>query len=93
MFVRKAPFARDVNTPMFVIWGEGRWPGSENSQRYVGELERNYKVFRSKVYSGENYYVSSRANVRQMLLDMLDFFNQYLKSNVTQPPSGSVEVR
>lgn len=68
-----------VDTPQFVIWGEGRWPGSQNSRRYVEELERQYKPHRWKVYQGENYYVSSRANVRQMLLDMLDFFDVHLR--------------
>ena len=72
-------FVKDVNTPMFVIWGEGRWPSSQNSKNYVAELERYYKPHRAKVYYNENYYVSGRANVRQMMLDMLEFFDQYLK--------------
>jgi dipeptidyl aminopeptidase/acylaminoacyl peptidase len=76
-------YAKDVNTPIFVIWGEGRWPGSLNSKNYVTELERFYKTHRAKVYQGENYYVSTRANVRQMLLDMTDFFDQYLKTDKT----------
>jgi len=80
-------FAKDVNTPLFVIWGEGRYPGSDNSLRYVQELERNYKWVRSKVYQGENYYVSGRANTRQMLLDMLEFFDQYLRDKVQPPPT------
>ena len=76
-----SPFysADQVDTPMFVIWGEGRWPASDNSARYVEELDRLYKPYRAKVYQGENYYVSSRANVRQMLLDMLEFFDDHLK--------------
>jgi dipeptidyl aminopeptidase/acylaminoacyl peptidase len=76
-----SPFysAAQVNTPMFVIWGEGRWPASDNSARYVAELDRLYKPHRAKVYYGENYYVSSRANVRQMLLDMLGFFDDHLR--------------
>jgi dipeptidyl aminopeptidase/acylaminoacyl peptidase len=80
-------FAREANTPMFVIWGEGRYPASDNSRRYVEELERNYKWVRYKVYPGENYYVTGRANVRQMLVDMLDFFDQYLKGTTTTLPS------
>lgn len=67
-----------VDTPMFVIWGEGKWPGSLNSKRYVEELERQYKPHQWKAYQGENYYVSGRANVRQMLLDMTEFFDRYL---------------
>ncbi|MBM3789698.1 MAG: S9 family peptidase [Acidobacteria bacterium] len=77
-------FVRQVSTPIFVIWGEGRWPGSQNSKRYAAELERHYKVFRAKAYPGENYYVSGAANTRQMLLDMLEFFDQYLRDG-SQP--------
>jgi len=86
-------FARDVTTPIFVIWGEGRWPGSDNSKLYIDELDRNYKFFRSKVYYGENYYVTGRGNVRVMLVDMLDFFDQYLKINVVSPSAPVSAVR
>ena len=86
-------FARDVTTPIFMIWGEGRWPGSDNSKRYIDELDRNYKYFRSKVYYGENYYVTGRGNVRVMLVDMLDFFDQYLKINVVSPSAPVSAVR
>ncbi len=72
-------FAKEVNTPIFVIWGEGRWPGSNNSKNYVAELDRLYKTYRAKAYQGENYYVSGRANVRQMLIDMTAYFDQYLR--------------
>jgi dipeptidyl aminopeptidase/acylaminoacyl peptidase len=68
-----------VDTPQFVIWGEGEWPSSLNSQLYVAELERQYKPHRWKAYQGENYYVSSRSNVRRMLLDILDYMDGYLK--------------
>ena len=78
-------YAEQVDTPMFVIWGEGRWPASDSSANYVAELERHYKPHRAKVYYDENYYVSGRANVRQMLLDMLDFFDQYLKGSENGP--------
>jgi len=33
-------------------------------------------------YSPEGYYVQSLRNTRQMWLDMLDFFNRYLKDDV-----------
>ena len=73
-------YVKEVNTPQFVIWGEGLWPASDSSARYVAELERLYKPHRAKVYYGEDYYVSNRDNVRQMLLDMLEFFDEHLKS-------------
>jgi hypothetical protein len=43
-----------------------------------------------KAYPNENFYVMSLANTRQMLLDMLDFFNQYLKDKVVT--EGSAEA-
>jgi dipeptidyl aminopeptidase/acylaminoacyl peptidase len=67
-----------VDTPIFVVWGEGRWPGSQNSRRFVDELERQYKPHSWKVYQGEMYYVSGRENTKQMLLDMTAFFTQHL---------------
>jgi dipeptidyl aminopeptidase/acylaminoacyl peptidase len=42
-------------------------------------MQRQYKTFRYKAFQGEDYYVNSRANRRQMMLDMLEFFDQYLK--------------
>jgi dipeptidyl aminopeptidase/acylaminoacyl peptidase len=86
-------YAREVNTPIFLIWGEGRWPGSDNSKLYADELDRNYKLYRSKVYYGENYYVTGRANVRIMLADMLDFFDQYLKNGAANPTAPASATR
>jgi len=68
-----------VTTPTFLVHGEGRFPESHASKRFAAELERHYKVVRYKAYPGENYYVSGLANTRQMYLDILEFFNQYLK--------------
>jgi dipeptidyl aminopeptidase/acylaminoacyl peptidase len=74
-----SPFywVKQVDTPIFVIWGEGRYPTSENSKLYVAELERQYKVYRAKAYPDEDYYVFGPGE-RQMVLDMLDFFQRYL---------------
>ncbi len=72
----------DIQTPVFLIHGEGLYPGSEQSRLFAVELERHYKVFRHKAYPGENYYVRSRKNRRRMLLDMADFFDQYLKTEI-----------
>lgn len=71
----------NVTTPTFVIHGEGLYPSSELAKLFATELERHYKVFKHKAYSPETFYVSSRVNRRQMLLDMLEFFDQYLKGN------------
>lgn len=69
-----------ATTPCFIIHGEGRLPQSQNSALFAKELERHYKTFQYKTYPGEGYYVQSPENVRQMLLDMLAWFDQYLKS-------------
>jgi dipeptidyl aminopeptidase/acylaminoacyl peptidase len=68
-----------ISTPTFLIHGEGHFPGSVASHNFAKELEKNYKVFRHKAYPNENYYIRGRENVRQMLLDVAEFFDQYLK--------------
>ena len=72
----------DVSTPVFLVHGVGRYPGSDQSEIFAQELENHYKPFRYKTYEAETYYVRGKANRRQMLLDMLDFFDQFLKDGV-----------
>jgi dipeptidyl aminopeptidase/acylaminoacyl peptidase len=69
----------NVATPTFLVHGEGFFPESRASHNFAEALEKNYKVFRHTAYPNENYYVRSRANRRQMLFDMLDFFDMFLK--------------
>lgn len=76
-------WVRDVSTPMFLVQGEGRYPHSPQSRLFAAALEKNYKVYRLKVYQGEPYYVTGRENSRQVLLDMSEFFDQFLKDRVT----------
>jgi dipeptidyl aminopeptidase/acylaminoacyl peptidase len=68
-----------VQTPTMLVHGEGRFPESHASKKFATELERHYKVFRYRTYPDENYYVSGAANQRRMFLDMLEFFDLYLK--------------
>ncbi|MBM4186749.1 MAG: S9 family peptidase [Gemmatimonadetes bacterium] len=68
-----------VQTPVMLLHGTGRFPNSQASKKFADELERHYKVFRYQTYPNENYYVNSLPNQRQMFLDMLDFFDRYLK--------------
>ncbi len=68
-----------ATTPCFVLHGEGRYPGSSSSRDFALALEMAYKPFWYKAYPGETYYVASPANVKQMLGDMKDFFDLYLK--------------
>jgi dipeptidyl aminopeptidase/acylaminoacyl peptidase len=77
-------FAEDVTTPTFLVHGEGFFPESRASHNFAAALEKNYKVFRHKGYPNENYYVRSRVNRRQMLLDMLQFFDEFLKDAVVE---------
>ncbi len=82
VYYRNSPFfaVKSIKTPAFVIHGEGRFPESPQMRDFALELERHYKVFEYKSYKGETFYVRSRANTRQMLLDMLEFFDRYLKN-------------
>jgi dipeptidyl aminopeptidase/acylaminoacyl peptidase len=81
----------NVTTPTFLVHGKGFFPESQASENFAVALERHYKVFRHKAYPNENYYVRSRENVRQLLLDMLQFFDEFLKDTVVErraPPAG-----
>lgn len=72
-----------VATPLFMVHGVGRYPGSDQSELFARALENHYKPFRYTTYPGENYYVYGKANRRKMLADMLDFFDQFLKDETT----------
>jgi dipeptidyl aminopeptidase/acylaminoacyl peptidase len=86
VYYRNSPFfaIKNITTPTFLIHGEGRFPESPQMKHFADEMERHYKVFRYKAYQGETYYVRGRENTRQMLLDMLDFFDGYLKDDVAE---------
>ncbi|MSR07059.1 MAG: S9 family peptidase [Gemmatimonadetes bacterium] len=87
VYRRNSPFywIKDIQTPTFLVWGEGHFPESPQMLQFAKEMERLYKVVRYKAYPNENFYVTSVANTRQMLLDMLDFFNQHLNDKVVTP--------
>lgn len=72
-----------VATPLFMVHGVGRYPGSDQSELFARALENHYKPFRYTTYPDENYYVYGKANRRKMLADMLDFFDQFLKDEAT----------
>lgn len=71
----------NVTTPVFMPYGKGRYPESPQSELFAIALQKYSKVFRIKSYPGENYYVRRLENRRQMLLDMLEFFDKYLKND------------
>jgi dipeptidyl aminopeptidase/acylaminoacyl peptidase len=70
---------KQATTPTLVIHGEGGLPRSSASADFVKAMEKEYKTVRYKTYPHEGYYVGSLANTRQMWLDMLDFFDEFLK--------------
>lgn len=72
----------DIKTPMFIIHGEGKYPPSPQSEQFAKELEAHYKTFQYKAYPNENYYVYGKENRRQMLLDMKEFLDKFLKDDV-----------
>jgi dipeptidyl aminopeptidase/acylaminoacyl peptidase len=82
-----------VTAPVFVLHGEGRTPpwrpavlDIPASREFVHALDRRFKVVRYTTYPGETYYVNGRQNVRQVMLDILDFFDQYLRDGIAASP-------
>lgn len=83
-------FAVDqATTRCFVLHGSGRYPQSAAGKEFALALERASKTFTYKTYPNETYDVASPANVRQMLLDMDDFFRLYLDLPPASVPNGA----
>ena len=87
--------AHQVTTPTFVVQGEGVTPAWRPgvypipaSLEFVHALDRYNKVVKYKVYPGESYYVTSREGSRQVLLDMLEWFDRYLRGGIAPPPGS-----
>ena len=81
--------AHEVTTPTFVIQGEGvaaDWRIREGQPQaaldFARKLDQHYKIVRYKAYPGEGYYVYGRDNTIQKLHDMLDFFEEFLVTEV-----------
>ena len=98
VYKRNSPIynVKRVTTPTFLVHGEGAqtpWrPGQVTvpaSLDFARALDAEYKIFRYKAYPGETYYVYGRANVREKLGDMLNFFDQFLKDRVSDAPSAA----
>ena len=68
-----------VTAPTFIVYGEGKDPWSDASRAFAYEMKRQYKTVESRVYHNDGYYVDAPANVRQLLLDVADFLDRYLK--------------
>lgn len=73
-----------LQTPIMIVHGEATTiPRSEASRLFADRMEMLYKPFVYKTYPNENYYISGRANVMQLMEDMLGFFDQHLKGKDT----------
>lgn len=82
----------NARAPVFVLHGEGRYPGSPQMTELFRELQRLSKPARYKAYPGENYYVRGFGNTVEMLADMKAFFDFYLLGrNVELPGVGRLE--
>ncbi|MFN2203814.1 MAG: S9 family peptidase [Caldilineaceae bacterium] len=81
VYVRCSPIysLADATTPVFLVHGEGRFPRSDASLKFARALEQDYKVFEYKVYPNECYYVISDENLCEMLPDIVDFLDRYLR--------------
>ena len=81
VWYRCSPFykVRDATTPTFVLHGEGREDWPETSRDFALEMKRHYKTTEYKVYPNDGFYVGSLPNVRQMLTDVADFLDRYLR--------------
>jgi len=75
-------YVKNVTTPMLIIQGEGRGAIVQDSQLFVEQLRRFNKVFGYKSYPGEGYFVGREENRRQLELERLKFFNQFLKDRI-----------
>ena len=84
--------AHEVTTPTFVIQGEGvaaGWRMREDQPQaalnFARKLDQHYKIVRYKAYPGEGYYVYGRQNTIDKLHDMLDFFEEFLVTDIRYP--------
>ncbi|MCC6772577.1 MAG: S9 family peptidase [Gemmatimonadaceae bacterium] len=73
--------AKDATAPAMVIHGFGLHvlDADYAAWKYARELAKNSKIVEYKAYPNETYYVYGRENTKQMLQDMLGFFERYLK--------------
>jgi dipeptidyl aminopeptidase/acylaminoacyl peptidase len=86
-------YVDSIQTPLFIINGEGKQlPRSMAGRQFADRLEFRYKPGKFKTYPNENYYIRSPENIRVMLGDMLEYFDQYLKDGVREPEQHTVST-
>jgi dipeptidyl aminopeptidase/acylaminoacyl peptidase len=81
VYYRNSPYfaIKNIETPTFILHGEGRYPESPQMYEFARVMQQEYKTFRYKAYQGETFYVRGRANTIEMYSDMLNYFDFYLK--------------
>ena len=52
---------------------------------FARKLDQYYKIVRYKAYPDEGYYVYGRENTIHKLRDMLDFFEEFLTTDIRYP--------
>ena len=78
-----------IETPTFIVHGEGRLPKSAASRQFAEEMRRLYKPVRYRAYADECYYVRTTEGVERLLTDMLMFLDEHLKGEQPfGPPTG-----
>ncbi len=85
-----------VMAPVLLVFGTGQtqaWrPGVypiPASLEFAHALDRYNKVVKVKTYPGESYYVTGRENSKQVLLDLLEWFDLYLRDGVKRPDAAA----
>lgn len=75
---------KDATTPAFIIHGAGLHvlDADYAGYEFAKALEGAGKLVRYKTYPNETYYVYGRENTKQMLQDMLEFFDAYLRDGI-----------
>ncbi|MDX2060413.1 MAG: alpha/beta fold hydrolase [Gemmatimonadales bacterium] len=76
---------KDVTTPTFIIHGAGLHvlDADYAGYEFAKELEGAGKLVRYKAYPNETYYVYGRENTKELLQDMVAFFDTYLRDGVS----------
>ncbi len=81
VYIRCSPIykLRDATTPVFLVHGEGMPPRSDASLKFARALEMDYKTYEYKIYPNNSYYVFSVEGQLEMLPDIADFLDRYLR--------------
>jgi dipeptidyl aminopeptidase/acylaminoacyl peptidase len=82
--------AADVTTPTLLLHGTDEstipWRPAQKpvpaAVDFARALDQQYKIYRHRAYEAGSYYVYGRDNTIRKLLDMVTFFDQFLRDGV-----------